>query len=595
MCELEGAAIPLLPVTDALSDLDRDGDTERDLEAAPPQAGSASALFAAGPVARLHALVLDRLERASASNPLLLVLEDLHWADQSTLDLVAFLARRLRRERILIVASYRSDEVGSRPALRQLLADVATAPTAQRLDLRGLTRSEMRGQVAGILGAPPSEHLLQAVFSRSEGNPFFAEELVAVAGSGSPDGLTTTLRDTLLARVATLDASAQAAVRVAAAGGRRVHQRLLAAAAGLPEPELTNALRAAVSQHVLVARDDGFAFRHALLQEVVYDELLPGERARLHAAFGAALEDRPEVAGGTAASVTAEIAHHWLSAGDESRALAAAVRAGTEAERVGALVEAARQHKRALALWHVVADAERVAGVDEATLLARAAPAPWRFTYPTSSTSRARRPAARRPPSPTASVSRPLRPAGSVRRAPSVSARRSIVARRSSHLARICATPARGLVEGVFADGESDLASAAGGLDETRSLEAARCLAMPWRVIGRSRANAVAVVSPEARMRSSSRRRVGSAIAALRPHVARRQVRAQVGFELAASIVESLVESAGGCRETPCELFGRHAIDGQRDQDLALMRRQFVGDQVSEPTDGLLGDSAPVR
>ena len=169
---------------------------------------------------------------------------------------------------------------------------------------------------------------------------------------------------------------AQTAVRVAAAGGRRVHHRLLAAAAALPEPDLTEALRAAVLDHVLIASRDGYAFRHALLQEVVYEELLPGERARLHAAFAAALETSPDVAGGTTATVAAEIAHHWSCAGDRPRALAAAVRAGDEAERVGALAEAARQHRRALDLWPAVPDAQRIAGVDRATLLARAAAAP---------------------------------------------------------------------------------------------------------------------------------------------------------------------------------------------------------------------------
>ena len=179
---LEEAAIPLLPVADALSELGGGGDAEHVLEVtAPPRARSLSAQLAAGPVARLHALVLDQLDGASASVPVLLVLEDLHWADQSTLDLLAFLARRLRRQRILIVASYRSDELGRQPGLRRFLADVATAPTAQRLELPGLMRSEMREQVAGILGTPPSEELLDAVFRRSQGNPFFAEELVAVA------------------------------------------------------------------------------------------------------------------------------------------------------------------------------------------------------------------------------------------------------------------------------------------------------------------------------------------------------------------------------------------------------------------------------
>ena len=126
---LEAAAIPLLPVADALSDLGEEGDAARDLlAAASPPAGAASAQLAAGPVARLHSLVLDRLERASATVPVLLVLEDLHWADRSSLDLLAFLARRLRRQRILVVATYRSDEVDPRPGLRRFLADVATAP-----------------------------------------------------------------------------------------------------------------------------------------------------------------------------------------------------------------------------------------------------------------------------------------------------------------------------------------------------------------------------------------------------------------------------------------------------------------------------------
>jgi DNA-binding CsgD family transcriptional regulator/tetratricopeptide (TPR) repeat protein len=369
---LEDAAIPLLPVVSALSEL-ADGepdDTAGDLLALR---GPASAQLVTEPSARLHAVVLDRLARASTSGPAVLVLEDIHWADRSTLALLAFLARHLRGERLLVVATYRNDEVDRRVDLRRFLADVATAPAARRLQLAGLARAEMREQIAGILGAPPPPDLLEAVFARSEGNPFFAEELVAIAGGDSADRLSPTLRDMLLARIAALDPDAQAVVRAAAAGGRQVHHRLMEAAAGLTEPELTDALRGAVSHQVLVARDDGFAFRHALLQEVAYGELLPGERKRLHAAFAAALEASPDVAGGTTATIAAEIAHHWLRAGDDPRALAAAVRAGSEAERVGALAEAAGHDTRALELWEVVPDAERLAGVDRATLLARAA------------------------------------------------------------------------------------------------------------------------------------------------------------------------------------------------------------------------------
>ena len=349
---LEEAAIPLLPIVTALADLPDD-------EGGPDLRGT-----------RVHPLVVDRLERASASAPVLLLVEDIQWADRSTLDLLTFLGRRLRSARIMVVATYRSDEVDRHEGLQRFLADAATAPAALRLELPGLTRAEMHEQLAGIVGAPPTAQLLDAVFTRSEGNPFFAEELVAA------DGVSATLRDTLLARIATLDAQAQATVRVAAAGGTHVHHELLAAVVALGEPELSEALRAAVRHHVLVGRDDGFAFRHALLQEVVYEELLPGERARAHAAFASALEARPGLAGGNEATVAAEIAHHWRRAGDTPRALVAAVRAGAAADRVGALAEAARHHKRALALWDAVPDPEQVAGVDRATLLARAANAP---------------------------------------------------------------------------------------------------------------------------------------------------------------------------------------------------------------------------
>ena len=363
------ATIPLLPVIDALRGLDGGAQDLLGAAAAP-----AAATLASGPAAGVHPLVLDRLADAAATDAILLVVEDLHWADRSTLELLAFLARRLRDERMLVLATYRSDEVDRHERLRRFLAELATAARVQRLALDRLTRAQTREQLTGILGAAPPEPLLDAVFARSEGNPFFAEELVAAAREGG-EGLPATLRDMLLARIHALDPRAQEVVRIAAAGGRDVHHELLATAAGLPEPELSAALRAAVREHVLVVAGDAFAFRHALLGEAAYGELLPGERTRLHAAFAAALEARPELAGGNAATVAAEIAHHWLRAGDEPRALAAAVRAGAEAERVGALAEAAEHDTRALALWDRVPDAEGLTGIDRAALLARAADA----------------------------------------------------------------------------------------------------------------------------------------------------------------------------------------------------------------------------
>jgi hypothetical protein len=156
---------------------------------------------------------------------------------------------------------------------------------------------------------------------------------VSAASDGGAEGLPESLRDMLLARIHGLSAAGQDVVRAAAVGGRRVHHELLAGAADLDEGQLTQAIREAVREHVLVADGDSVTFRHPLLQEAAYGELVPGEGARLHAACAHALEDRPELAGGTRATVTAEIAHHWLHAGDRPRALGASVRAGLEAER----------------------------------------------------------------------------------------------------------------------------------------------------------------------------------------------------------------------------------------------------------------------
>src|SRR5262249_37273041 len=151
------------------------------------------------PAAGLHPLILDRLAEAAAQAPILLLVEDLHWADRSTLELLAFLARRMRDERILVVATYRSDEVDRHERLRRFLGELATPSRARGLELDRLTRAQTREQLAGILGEVPNEPLLEAVFARAEGNPFFAEELVA-ASRDSGEGLPATLRDMLLAR-----------------------------------------------------------------------------------------------------------------------------------------------------------------------------------------------------------------------------------------------------------------------------------------------------------------------------------------------------------------------------------------------------------
>ena len=162
-----------------------------------------------------------------------------------------------------------------------------------------------------------------------------------------------------------------------AVAGRQVSHRLLAAVAGLDDRALVEALRAAVANQLLVTTpgEDGYQVRHALLREVVDADLLPGERARLHAAWPRRLTERPELADGSPAVAAAELAAHWDAAGEPTRALPARVQAGLAAERAHAFPEAHRHYQRALELWDQVTEPGRAAGLDRVELLTRAAEA----------------------------------------------------------------------------------------------------------------------------------------------------------------------------------------------------------------------------
>jgi tetratricopeptide (TPR) repeat protein len=342
----------LLP---ALGELDRTG--------APEQVAQA----------RLFELLLGLLGRLGEQAPLVLVVEDLHWADQSTRNLLAFLVRNLRRERVLVVVSYRSDEPLS-DRLGPYLAELDRADPVQRLELPRLDRAETMAQVAGILGTTPPTGLVDAVYARSEGNPFFAEELLAAVQAGS-DVLPATVRDLLRGRVEALPEPARQVLAVVTVAGRRVPHRLLAAVAGLQERPLIRALRAATGRQLLVTRpgQDGYDVRHALLREVVEADLLPGERVRLHGAYARALTDWPELAAASPTVAAAEVAVHWDAAGEPAKALPARVRAGLTAERARAFAEADHHYQRALTLWEWVPEPGALAGLDRIGLLARAA------------------------------------------------------------------------------------------------------------------------------------------------------------------------------------------------------------------------------
>ncbi|MEU2611948.1 AAA family ATPase [Micromonospora sp. NPDC007271] len=316
----------------------------------------------------LFDLVADLFRRIAEDRPLVLVIEDLHWADRSTRDLIGFLVRAARAARLLLVCTYRTDELHRGHPLRPFLAELDRARGVDRVELSRLDRGGTAAILADLLGAEPAPRAVDDVHRRTQGNPFFIEELAAAGDPVGCAALPETLRDLLLARVDRLPEPAQRVLRIAAAGGTRFAHQLLAEVAGLPEPELEDALRAAVAAQLVVADPDGdYEFRHALVREAVHDELLPGEHARLHARYAAAIEAQPHLV--AAGRAPAEIAHHWYAAHDHPRALVAARVAACAAADRYAYAEQSRLLERVLELWELVPDAAERLGMDHLRVL----------------------------------------------------------------------------------------------------------------------------------------------------------------------------------------------------------------------------------
>ena len=342
---------------------------------------------AGGPTdqARLFELTLALVDRLSSDRPLVLVLEDLHWSDPATRDLLGFLARNLTQGRVMLVATFRSEDVERGHPLLVRLAEIARNPLVERLDLRPLDLAEQREQLAAILGRRPARGVVERIHARSEGNPFFAEEIVASRLGNDdvdpdPGAMPRSLRDILIGRVARLSDSAQRILGAVAVAGSRADEELLATVTDLPEGELIEAIREAVARHVLEVDETAgtYRLRHALLSEVVYADLLPGERRRLHDAVAHWLAE-PAARDGTGArerrGTAAELAHHWFAADNLAESLRASVDAADAATAVHAHADALRHLRRAIDLWGRVGDPEAIAGVDRATLLDRASQA----------------------------------------------------------------------------------------------------------------------------------------------------------------------------------------------------------------------------
>ncbi|GHH50974.1 helix-turn-helix transcriptional regulator [Lentzea cavernae] len=316
---------------------------------------------------QLFDAVLGLLGDLSERQRVLLVVEDLHWADASTRYLLSFLLSRLRSQRLLVVGTYRADDLHRSHPLRPLLSELVRLPAVDRLDLTPFNAADARRFVEALSDDLPAD-VLQQVAERSEGNAFFAEELIAVATCDDARSLPSALADVLLSRVESLSPEAQHVIRVASVRGRRVRHFRLHEVSGMTDIAFDTALRELVQHHLFVVHDDEvYAFRHALVREAVYGDLLPGERVRLHAAYAHHLARHLDERGASAA-----LAHHAFQSHDLPQALKASINASKEAERAGAPAESLRYLEKALNLWDAVAEADRPSDVDESVLLRRA-------------------------------------------------------------------------------------------------------------------------------------------------------------------------------------------------------------------------------
>jgi DNA-binding CsgD family transcriptional regulator/tetratricopeptide (TPR) repeat protein len=311
---------------------------------------------------QLFDAVLGVLSQIAEARPVVILLEDLHWADGSTRNLLSFLVSRLRAQRLLVVVSYREEDVHRRHPLRGLLVELVRLATVERIDLLPFGDADARAFVDALSEEPLSTHTVTSIVARSEGNPFFVEELLASSAECSdvPAGLA----EVLLARLERLSPNTRRVLRVISVANDAVAHAALTEICGQGELELEEALREAVQHHALVIEKGFYAFRHALLQEAVYADLLPGERTRMHAAYAARLQSTPQGRG-----ADARLAHHSLESRDLVTALAALLRAMDEAEKLGAPAAALGHVEQALSIWDAVPESGRPEGVDELRLL----------------------------------------------------------------------------------------------------------------------------------------------------------------------------------------------------------------------------------
>lgn len=333
------------------------------------------------PVARLYSGVLATLLRLSEHRTVLVVLEDLHWADASSRELVSFLAPRLAQRPIALIITYRDDELHRRHPLKPCLASLQRSVRPEVLGLEPFTVDELAELVVALGQTPADRRFVEVLHERCGGNAFFAEELLA---AGRPANRSAMLRDVVLTRTDGLDTDQMMVLETAAIAGSHVDLALLAVVCHLDDDVVAGAANQIVDAALWVHDGGTLRFRHELTREVIAGEVAPHQRSMLHSEVAGALQllcpDRP-----------GEIAHHWAMTGNQPRALEASVAAGRAAAGIGADNEALLQYERALELWEHVPRAAELVGCAHSELLLEAADAAGRARHFTTAIQHGRR------------------------------------------------------------------------------------------------------------------------------------------------------------------------------------------------------------
>jgi DNA-binding CsgD family transcriptional regulator len=314
---------------------------------------------------RVFDAVRTFVARAARIRPVVLVFEDLHWADASSLDLIGYLVRNADWPGA-IVATYRSDELHRRHPLLPWLAEIARVPVVERIELERLTPADCAAQVEAILGEAPDAALVDEIVRRAGGNAFITEELLASRDRDGAIPRAAGIKPLLLARVALLSDPTRAVVEAMSVSPSATDATVVAAVTETSEPAVEAAIHEALDGHVILPAPDGsgYVFRHALMQEAVYDDLLPTERRRYHLGFAVALESADRLP---------EVVHHALAANDLALSLRSSIAAGIAASAAGAFVDAATNLERAVQLYESVPDAAAIVDGGRCRVLALAA------------------------------------------------------------------------------------------------------------------------------------------------------------------------------------------------------------------------------